>query len=1043
MRAFMIAASLAAVLLVGCGGGGGGGSATPTSSSSASSVSSSSSSLSSSSSSSVPALSYRVNVVDDAVVGATVEATECTGSAHLGGSEYNLSGCVSLPTVIKAEGGFVDINGNGVQDANETSMGLPLLLNARRFGITGGYYVTPLTTLISNAADAEEANKTARALGISYADLFGGGQPLLQQKINAVFVTAAENGINDQLALVQSLRTRLIEKDGNFTYAVSKLETDLADSVSSVLLVGFVYDAGQAVEAPDPLEALREYNVPDDSVVLVGFIYDGIIADANITVTDGDSVIGRAVSDARGRWSITLQASVLAKDTVLLFEGTGTVSGRKVLLKAAVSTTVLRDLAKNRITASDAIDLIISNVTSAEVAIIGKSDGDALKDPVKLQKAKEEVKTVKQELLVKVAAAIKAVVDLDASDLNGTDSFTFVDAMINDDGTDINTSAIAQSKLDQAEQQNGDDKILSEQLGSVTPGETVTVTLPFEGFSYEREYGWSGTTQFMYYQRTHVHLAQTAVPAVYNEYNSGGGWSTTVPGTGVVDLKLNPTTGTYLAPQDILETASIPTAADTVLITDVLGLGMGTYIKVLDEVDISNQTLQLAELDGLDVTFSAGAKVYSVSYRALSDDYWIGWSLGQTDLVSMVNAHSGGVAVECEEDLCYGFESNISELTAASTGNMVGFFSWESFYQTVIGTWRAEKLPGQSVLSIKVDITHPDYQVFNDHDKPLMTMYNGMAMGGRYSPSMVEFAPVEPIYNTIAAADIDQRIDEMTGGSGSSSSSSAGTANDSPLVGAWTLSEPGVPMGVLLVNLDNEHYFNTQQALGMGGLIGGVEVGFMTLETDGNMSNYQPIVNTNQGDTAEGANMHEVNATAIASKDGTVFNGLIATTAHPETGAWIVNYERYDDNNSVSQVRFDLLVLDGAGTYMVANVDTGTGNELTAEDGRNNMTEFGAYTVTVNGDLSVDLVYTPAGETDLNVVCTDQDGSGCGAIAGDSNGQYGFSDSGGSVTAHIDSVPAASENQLTATVTGTDGTETITMQRIVPNGPFNAGAEPW
>lgn len=1054
MRVSIFASSLVAAFLIGCGGGGGGGDTPASSSSSISSVassssvstSSSSSSVSSSSSSSVTLQSYSVRVVDDAVVGATIEATECTGSKHVQGSEYNLSGCATLPTVIKAEGGFVDANGDGVQDANETSMGLPLLLNAQRFGIKSGFIVTPLTTLISNAADVNEVNKTAVALGISYDDLFGDGQQELQQKVNAIFVTAAANGISQQLELVKALRARLIEKDGNFTYAISKLEGDLAASVSSVFLSGFIYDAGEAVESADVLDALKEYNVGEDQVVLAGFIYDGVIADANITVRDSadGSLKGIATSDANGRWSITLERSILDADTVLLFEGTGRVSGRKVLLKAAIATAVLRDLAKNRITASDALGLVISNVTTAEVAIIGKGDQDALKDPAKLQKAKEEVKTVKKELLDKVAAAIKAVVDLNASDLNNTDSFTFVDTLINGDGTDINTSTIDPTKLDEAQRQNEEDKILSEQLGSTTPGEDINVTLPFEGYGYDYEYGWNGTTQFLYYQRTHVHLAQTAVPAVYDEYNSGSGWSTTVPGEGY-DLKLNPLTGGYIRPENILATASIPAAADTVLVSDAFGL-VRVYLKVVDEADISNQTLQLAELGDINVTFSADAKMYTVRYRVLTDQYWIGWNLGQTDLVSMVNAYSGGRPFECEEELCYGFESNVTALTATSRGNIIGFRSGEPSSQTVIGTWHAEKLPKQNTLSIKVSITHPDYQMFVESDQPLMTMYNGMAVGGRFSPSMVEFAPVQPIYNAIAAADIDQKIDEVMGGASSSSSSSAGAgvANDSPLVGAWALPATGVPMDALLVNLDNEHYFMTQQRVGMNGEIGGVEVGFMTLEADGNFSNYMPMVNTNAEDTAEGMTLYEVNATTAAILGGPQqLDGLQATAEHPERGAWIVNYERYEDSNYVWQVRFALLVLDGAGTYMVANVDTGVGNGLMTDGGRNNMTEFGSYAVNINGDGSVDLVYTPDAATDLSAVCTDLDSSGCDTLAGDSNGEYGFTDPDGSVTAHYGSIPLASLNEMTVEMTGAAGPVTITMQRIVPNGPFDAGVEPW
>jgi len=235
------------------------------------------------------------------------------------------------------------------------------------------------------------------------------------------------------------------------------------------------------------------------------------------------------------------------------------------------------------------------------------------------------------------------------------------------------------------------------------------------------------------------------------------------------------------------------------------------------------------------------------------------------------------------------------------------------------------------------------------------------------------------------------------------------TGNDSPLVGAWNLSEKDdqnntYPFGALVVILDNQHYFMTQQVLGDNGILGGIEAGVYDISTDKNVfSNAQPVVNTNAEDSAvDGSftyNAANGTATFRDAESAATFTSLRSTYEHPEAGAWIM---------VTGENTFTLFAADGS-TYMITDVnlsDNSTTNNV-------NKTEFGTYTFT-NGLFSP----TPAKDT-TNPTQND-------VIAGDSNGNRGLNS--------LSSMQVNFENNNDVMYVDIGGGSELKFIRIRPNG---------
>lgn len=148
-KTLLASASVAAMVLTGCGGGGGGGSETANGNTGGSAGGSTS--------------TRTVKVVDAYVVGAVVVDADGrrVGISGKGGIASDCNESYAFP--LSASGGFFDANNNGLQDPGETNLPAGVTLQSPQC------VISPLTTLITNGADPQ---KLAELLGVDPAKLY-------------------------------------------------------------------------------------------------------------------------------------------------------------------------------------------------------------------------------------------------------------------------------------------------------------------------------------------------------------------------------------------------------------------------------------------------------------------------------------------------------------------------------------------------------------------------------------------------------------------------------------------------------------------------------------------------------------------------------------------------------------------------------------------------------------------------------------------------------------------------------------------------------
>ncbi|HFU75899.1 MAG TPA: hypothetical protein ENK66_06590, partial [Arcobacter sp.] len=463
------------------------------------------------------ATAYTIKVVDDAVIGANVESLGCTDVKELDNGKYSFK-CPSAPKYISAKAGFVDVNKNGTHDSNEVSMGLPLLVNLNDdiFDVNlSDISVTPLTTLVANVTDKKDLVALANKLGISEKDFLkdiSEDRSELFQKINALLIIAEASGITDQLLLMKKLRESIVNTTATdisniFSEALENLKSDaeLKKAYGEVFISGFINESQTFMNKTNVLIDLsREYSDNDArKIYITGFIYDAIIANADIKILDGDTIVGEVKSSNAGKWKIAISESVLAEDKVLIFTGNAIDNnGDKIFLKSAISTEKLRDLAKKRISVADSIDLVISNVTTAQVAILQKNDKDFASKPKELEEAKNKIEIFEQELLLKASSAIKAIIDgesrIEATE--NTFSFIFNNLVLKSENElELNLDGkISDVALKEQSDKIKNDAILSKQLLSIESDKSLVPLLDKSLYTIE----YSGTPLTKKYKKT-------------------------------------------------------------------------------------------------------------------------------------------------------------------------------------------------------------------------------------------------------------------------------------------------------------------------------------------------------------------------------------------------------------------------------------------------------------------------------------------------------------------------------------------------------------
>jgi hypothetical protein len=416
---------------------------------------------------------YLVKAVDDPIIHATVKATNCEAFEEVGNGEYLLKKCIAKPL-------YIEIKDGVIKDKNVTQ-DFPILLNVGKTKKDDNFIVTPLTTILATATD-KEINKLADKLGVKKEDLFSDTNDKVKKllpKINAVAIAAASGGaVTNKVKFLQVLKDEVIDKtDSNGDLDVKKTLKDIKEkSISSPHLFGLVMIDDSNISNDDPLESLAK--VQNSKVVrLYGLVFDKGF-EANISIKDLDDNTSfsdiNATSDDSGAWSLSidensdLYKTIMNKNHILQFTAVKD-DNESIKLTSTISTYKLRSLIKNTklISASKEKNLIISNVTTAEDAILDKRgalnskhyDGNL-----------SELRVYYQDKVVKAAAIIKNVIDANASindDVN--DTYELVKNSIISYDTpelDINTSVVDYNAS--LENNITNDTILSSQLNDIS-----------------------------------------------------------------------------------------------------------------------------------------------------------------------------------------------------------------------------------------------------------------------------------------------------------------------------------------------------------------------------------------------------------------------------------------------------------------------------------------------------------------------------------------------------------------------------------------------
>jgi hypothetical protein len=448
--------------------------------------------------------SYNVNIIDEAIIGARVSAPECNTFVDNGNGSYTLKGCLMMPTTIEALGGAIDLNGNGIIDVNETAQGAPLKLRVLQSGLRNDFTVSPLTTLASGS----DVNLTqlADTLGIAKDELFSAQNTKLQQALNILLISAREAGIVKYDSFLLNLKNKITTSSETGLKAIADARQYMKDHQNDymqkfgIAFGGFISDTSD-INTTNPRQTLvaigEKNNVASGKIKLTGFVYDKIIADANITIYDANTVVAKGISNTNGHYSIELNNDILDTHKVLKLEAIQ----EKIKLVSYITTDeIKKGLIGQRLSSGNTVSLIISNVTTAKSVLIEKTDPEALSNPHKLTQTKALIETIYPNQLAEVSAAIQDVVDNNKS-INQPDTLSFAQSIVDQNQTtklisinkpsniDINTTKVTQDPMLYAQLNNNVKNTVSPQnYRAIIEDKTLYRFDYYDSFPYQPTY---------------------------------------------------------------------------------------------------------------------------------------------------------------------------------------------------------------------------------------------------------------------------------------------------------------------------------------------------------------------------------------------------------------------------------------------------------------------------------------------------------------------------------------------------------------------------
>lgn len=437
-----ITSAISMTLFLGCGGGGGGGSSTQSGT-----------------------FSYDVNVVDDPIINSTLSATGCSSYTSLGGGKYRLSGCTAKPSLIVATGGFIDLDGDGILDENESTQDSPLSLNTEQ--VSGdSFAVTPLTTLVAELNASERATLLSR-LDINESVLFGThiSAQNLRRAVNAILAGATESGLNAK-AFGAALARQLIQSNGtgidglkNALAAIDSNET-LKQQFGSIKISGFIADArvNAVKNGTDIMDAMKNEKVAAGNMKISGFIYtgkpssvqtqslktsklkrsaiNGALGSATVKLYIGGSLIATTTATDEGKYAFDINQSLIPKGASIQIIAEKAISGgENIKLVSLIPTDTLIDNVINRkVTAGSFGDLIVSNVTTAKAILAQILDDTVLNDGDALETALKNVESGYARSVVQVAGELTYVIHQSGNGIGTYNTYEYAQSLITSTG---------------------------------------------------------------------------------------------------------------------------------------------------------------------------------------------------------------------------------------------------------------------------------------------------------------------------------------------------------------------------------------------------------------------------------------------------------------------------------------------------------------------------------------------------------------------------------------------------------------------------------
>ncbi|QSZ43000.1 hypothetical protein GJV85_13095 [Sulfurimonas aquatica] len=368
-------------------------------------------------------IAYTVQVADDNVIDATVQANACDNGVEVGNGIYKLM-CSSKPTLIRASGGYY-LDGNSTH-----TIDIPLQLNTTYLEEGNDLVLTPATTMVSSLTDKEDIEAFALSIGLDLNTIYGLPTVYSQELyryLNLINTLAAENGISD-IAAFRNFAVDKIKSKGpvlTFAQALTNIKDAIAELTNNTDLItaftfgleGFKKEFND-INVTDISASLKKYALAQNDVVFTGYIYDKLIPGATITASLNGVILKSVVADANGKWKIELDLSGFSDTSLIIFTAVfPKLNGKTdIEFKSMISAGEIGN--SKKVNLIDNSSLALSNVTTAEYVLVEKAIADKNSSTWTSQQivqTKKDVKENQAALLLDLSAAIKVIVDTNIS----------------------------------------------------------------------------------------------------------------------------------------------------------------------------------------------------------------------------------------------------------------------------------------------------------------------------------------------------------------------------------------------------------------------------------------------------------------------------------------------------------------------------------------------------------------------------------------------------------------------------------------------------